>query len=546
MSSHTAQTIVQEWMHEQHCSVRELGRRAGLQPSVISRFLDGGRIETGSALRLFQAMHNHLDTAFSRQFLEATGLGAYVSRLRDQADAPLTPLPPGSQAAPQWEQARRIVSDWLTTNNTSVRGLAAVAGVQPSILSRFLRGATVLEAGSSLGILSAMYKGSETPQSRAFMQATGVAGFLALMRDKDAIASPLSNIGIGQEWLVQGGQLFSARRYLQGVAFFQEHILLMQSQPRLALEAMMQVVLGYTEAGEYNQALAWIRQTAKKYKDVLDAPARQRLYELTGRNHFYRGAYAQAAPWFLRCIKLGQQTGLVADAETSMHFLGRTYFELVKQTVNTSEKLDYLQQAHKYFEMAATIHIRWGPQFVAYDRFRQAQLFKHIGEWRQAQELRQQAKQLFGRNSGGLDILLEEAQLALTDGETKTARRNAIQIFEWWANVRHYARMARALQTLALSEYIEGKLELALEHYIVAWCLYPSDVTTEAMQLQEEIEEVASLLARQQGQKPLARFLVSLEETFVKRESLFLYLEGVPANHLHTIDRKLHYLQTLA
>ncbi len=71
---------------------------------------------------------------------------------------------------PLEEQARQIVRNWLTAYTRSLRNLAQEAGLQPSVLSRFLKGETTLEAGSALKVYNVMQQSMNLLDRKNFIE----------------------------------------------------------------------------------------------------------------------------------------------------------------------------------------------------------------------------------------------------------------------------------------------------------------------------------------------------------------------------------------
>src|SRR5688572_18756095 len=84
------------------------------------------------------------------------------------------------------EQAREILRAWLTAHTRSLRNLAQEAGLQPSIISRFLKGTTTLEASSALKLYTVMQHGMNLPDRQAFIESVGLLP-LASALSRDAI-----------------------------------------------------------------------------------------------------------------------------------------------------------------------------------------------------------------------------------------------------------------------------------------------------------------------------------------------------------------------
>lgn len=87
---------------------------------------------------------------------------------------------------PPEEQARQIIRTWLTTQHRSLRNLAQEAGLQPSVISRFLKGETTLETSSALKLYSVMQQNMKALERRHFIDVTGLLP-LASAFSRDAL-----------------------------------------------------------------------------------------------------------------------------------------------------------------------------------------------------------------------------------------------------------------------------------------------------------------------------------------------------------------------
>ena len=215
----------------------------------------------------------------------------------------------------------------------------------------------------------------------------------------------------------------------------------------------------------------------------MDATTLLELNRLKGWLTYYQGSFYKAIEFFETNINLAQSMGEIFRAESSIHFLGRTYADLSKQLHlnNQSQKQSdqYENYALKWFNRAISLHEKYGSETqTAYDYLRIAQL-KRETDYITASKARIKAFHMFGNQRANLFVTTEEALIKIQDVDYTTAsrkqvKRQLITAVEGWAEVNYAKGMADAIKELGLEEQLNGrKSNQALEYYIAAILIYP-------------------------------------------------------------------------
>jgi hypothetical protein len=95
---------------------------------------------------------------------------------------------------PDWDKARQIIRNWMASRECSLRKLAKLADIQPSVVSRFLNYETTLEMGSILKLYVVLKENMNPLDRRAFLQIMGLLPLaLTLSQDLLVVTDPLDN-----------------------------------------------------------------------------------------------------------------------------------------------------------------------------------------------------------------------------------------------------------------------------------------------------------------------------------------------------------------
>lgn len=450
---------------------------------------------------------------------------------------------------PIQEQARHMLRTWLTVQNRSLRNLAQEAGIQPSIISRFLNGATTIEASSALKLYSVMQHDMKLLDRKAFIEAVGLLP-LALALSRDAIFTIDMNAprhDVGSRLMVTALDLYNHALHEQAIPVFRmvEEVLGAGSSQAAFAACMMAQM--FINLGDYHSTETEVVRIENTYRLAMDLETRAELYRIRTWLDYYQGNYTQAEQWSLKRIKLGEEGGI--ERLKNPHFTGRIYYDLGCLCSGTKETAQLLHQAELCFDYSYQINQRWGDEpNRAFDLFRKAQVLQAQGEGTDAKQLRTQAREMFmdGSVLGSIAVLNidgEEMRLLLEDGNVKLTKRKAEDVLSSWARLKYPKGIGDSLQVLGELAYVENDLERALEIFVTRLCIYPYDNYSSSCLVLEEVYNIQRELVQREGRQFYQEMLHRIEQLAKHRQGYFSYLDQIAVDRSADLDRVLSRLQ---
>jgi hypothetical protein len=226
--------------------------------------------------------------------------------------------------------------------------------------------------------------------------------------------------------------------------------------------------------------------------------------------------------------------------------LGRTYFELGQLTPHKQEAELYFAKAVHCFEHSYQLNRKWGNELDrAYDWFRKAQVLQAQRQWSDAKTLRSQAGHIFRmeRSVAILHVELEEARLALLEGNLRISQEKAEAVLHGWIQFNYTKGVADALKVLGEVASVQGHAEQAFEILATRFCVYPFDSHPSTGQVWEEMNHLQAHLARREGRPSYQHVLRHLQEVATSRQGYFSYLDTLPVDRSGDVAQLLGRLQ---
>lgn len=453
---------------------------------------------------------------------------------------------------PAQEQARQILRTWLIAQNRSLRNLAQEAGIQPSIISRFLNGTTTLEASSALKLYSVMQHGMKLLDRKAFIEAVGLLPLAVALR-RDAIFTVDMNAprhDVGSRLMVTALDLYNHALHEQAIPVFRmvEEVLGVGSSQAAFAACMMAQM--FINLGDYQRAETEVVRIENTYRLAMDLETRAELYRIRTWLDYYQGNYAQAEQWSLKRIKLGEESGI--ERLKNPHFTGRIYYDLGCLCSGTKEAAQLLHQAELCFDYSYQFNLRWGDEpNRAFDLFRKAQVLQAQGQGIDAKRLRTQAREMFmdGSVLGSIAVVNidgEEMRLLLEDGNVKLTKRKAEEVLGNWVRLKYPKGIGDSLQVLGELAYMQSDLESALEIFVARLCVYPYDNYVSSRHVWAEVYNIQAELVRREGRPFYQNVLHRIGQLAQHRQGYFSYLDQIASDRSADLERVLSSLRSLS
>jgi hypothetical protein len=434
-----------------------------------------------------------------------------------------------------------LISTWLAANERNAAWLAHQAGLNPSILSRFLNRKTGLNEVSALKLYRVMRWRMTRADQETFLAASGV---LDLIPGTDELAAPttaswrepaFNTQALGFQLMVKGYNLAAAVAYREALNQFLKAEQAFGPASTNAPRAVCEAIQCLVNLGDITRAEQEILRVAGQYDQVMDVETRVYYSIIRGAMELDRGNLDTAEPWFTECVHIAEATGIAQLADGAFHCLGLINLNRAQAAPPGAQIDGLLNTALGYFnEHLRRLEILGAPDWaIAFQYLRRAQVQQLQAEYPAAIASRRLAHELFRRNadpSGNHHVDIAEADLDLEEGNTRHAVRLAEGCLEDNAQIRYAAGMSRAVRIQAQAALQDGHMAEALEKAIAAVCINPYGTYADRAKLFNLLHE-ADANIRHVGtehsyQQMLARFRARLND----RSGVYAYLNNVIAD----------------
>lgn len=452
---------------------------------------------------------------------------------------------------PPEEQARQIIRTWLTTQHRSLRNLAHEAGLQPSVISRFLNAETLLEVSSALKLYSVMQQSMNPEERRCFIDATGLLP-LASAFSRDALFTvnlKAPAFEVGSCYFATGIATYHRAAFAEAIPLFREAEQILGQSASLAAYAGCMIAQLFLNLGDLHKAQEEAKRVHTLYAAVMDPKTQSELYRIRNWVDYYQGHYSDAERWLREVVRIGEEGGL--PQQTSLHFLGRAYYDVGCHSGTRQEATRLFQQALVYFDHSYKLNRRFGTESnQAFELFRKAQVLYRLGNGQDATRLRVRARQMFqdGSVAGSIAVLnidLEEMRLLLEEGHTARVGPKTEDVLQGWAQWKYPKGIGDSLKILGDLAYVNGDLPQALELFTARLCIYPYDAYPSSRQVWDEVKQLRRELIRQEGRKGYHALLHRLDDLAKHRQGYFSYLNQIVPDRSADVTRVLRSLRSL-
>lgn len=450
------------------------------------------------------------------------------------------------KSQPDWEKARVFVRDWLTSNNVKQISLAKEAGVNRSIISRFLKGKSLLDADSAIKIYSVLQKNMRAINRREFLKALGLLPLALSLGHTQSDIAPLSSVEkinpyeAGTQLLLLGIET-AKHSWEEAIPIFFRAEKTFGPGSSQAARAACETIQQLINLGDCERATSEVNRVQADYRLIMDPETQAEFNRVQGWLDYYKGNFSNAEKSFKECINLAQLSGTEYRIGHIHHFLGRVYSDWGQISSNAQV---LFHQSENHFAIALQNSLKYGNDAnVAFEFFRQSQLFQAEGKYHEAQAYRKKSIQMFGRDMGRLHAEIEETKVLLEDGELRLPRIKAESALQEWAQIKYAKGISESLKVLGLAAYQEGNLSQALELSIATLCIYPFENQLNNAKFWGHVGEISEELALQIGRNRYRVLLSEMDGLIQERRNYFSYLNNVSADRSKQIASVLQRLK---
>ncbi len=446
-----------------------------------------------------------------------------------------------------WPVARTIVRDWLAARHARPAWLAQRAGLNRSVVSRFLSGKP-LDPPSALKVYAIVQNGMEVTRKIELLEALGVIDLAMMVRDSLAVVGPPRPGGVSQSPLETGAQLMTTAYALvkqpesmpDAIRMFAqaEKTFSMVSDSMAAL-AVCEVVQNLVTVGDFSSADRHLLRALTMYGGRIDALAELQLTGMAGVLNFAKRDLLAARAWCTQALEQAQLHGNDLSTAAMSQFLGMVNLRLGLAAPSADEKECLLSEAERNTALSCRIHLshRADDLMLAFDFLRLSQVLQAQGRFDEAQALRRRSRSIFAHEPAGRFIDLDEANLSLEEGNTAIARKKAGRSLQDWGSVRYAQGMARSARVLALAAAQEGRTETALECAVAGLCFNPHATHGSTQKLSDFVVELNDCVAQDLGHTLHCAYVRRLREAVDERRGIFAGLDQIAADRNAAIQQ---------
>lgn len=453
-----------------------------------------------------------------------------------------------SEERAKWDLIREVIWRYLELKESKRYRLAIQAGISDSALYKFLHEdldnrQLKIEPVTGLPLLPFLLPIMSPTEIEVYLDVFDLQSFAQQM-----LKIPLSAVSKNWEWagdtpeergrlLMHIGDYTSRQSWSDSLQFYREAEVQYGPGSSAAAAAGNRIALELINLNDLATARGELLRVERIYKGIMDYASWAQYYRLQGWISYYLGGYQLAIEQLQKNMDFARRAGDNRIAQP--HFIGRAYHAqgLLARSNREAERLFHL--AAKFLNLAHDYHAGWAHPFnQGYDIFRLGQLYLDWGLWHDAEESRRKAGFVFENHPARHHVDIEEAGIALNDGETRQAIRLAEKTLDGWAQIGYARGMASALAIIGLAAYWEGKHRKGLRYLIMAQCLHPFGSPLRDISINAEINQLRLDLAQESSWQQFYSLIRKIQEEAEIRDILpFRYLDSIDLEHLPDIGK---------
>lgn len=446
------------------------------------------------------------------------------------------------------ERARQIVRIWLKDRSLTASQLAVRAGVERSVVARFLNGGNITPT-TAARLVEAVRPGMTAGERIGLAEAFGLSRFSELAASHSEAIPELDTRAIGDPniaVLVRGGQLLAqaeAMTYVDiersvGLFFQAEQVFAhLHNNAVLAARLGVQVLINMGDLDQAERELARVERT---HAAGLDPLSQASLASARGWLTFDRADIAACTYIFQHNLRHATQHGFQHHIIEAHHFLGMCCTAQAQLSVSPSDKWQLLQRAQAHLNIwRADAEGRGDVSAMAFASFRAGQALDAQGRHTDAHHSFAQARNLFKGDFARNHVSIHQADAWLEEGETAKARKAGEAAIAEWSARRYGQGMSRGARVAAQALWQEGKLEQALAWAALAVGFDPHGVYGPGRQPIEALARDIGQHVRQTSRVKARTVYEALHADAYACEGVFKSLSASPVDRRQLIDRVL-------
>ena len=415
----------------------------------------------------------------------------------------------------QWSEARRNLREWLAAHKKSQSELARLAGLNRSVISRFLEKDQPLSTSTATKLYNVLKLDLDPALRQQWMERLNleeVKASLSESHTSDEMPSFIEvypNLERGYYWLNKAwGTLRQDRNVPAALELFAQAERAFGKYSTLAALAGCEIIQQYINLGHLARAEQEVFRVEQAYQHVMDVQIRREFLQLKGMTAYDRQDYTRALQAVDELIVMEKKYGFQT---LHQHIAGLSQLRLAERLDDAApEKQRLLGMAEENIRFLCRHFQQGGSDLdMGFMNLRLAQILREQGRYTDATHYRKMVQRFFLGQIAAGHLAIEEANLALLDGDTTHARTRAMAAQEGWFVQAYAGGLGRIAAVTAQSLWMEGRAEEALEPTVVAASIAPHEACFKGDQFVDLPWQINRLVRREAG---ASRYAVLIEQ----------------------------------
>ncbi len=442
------------------------------------------------------------------------------------------------------EAARKHIKHWLKESRDTPSGLASRAGMNRSVMHRFLHGGR-LDLTSAAKIYEVVHGQLAIEEKRVLLNDLGlyeVAQSIASTLTNNWATvfpnAPSSRLGCGLDLFAQANKALEISPS-KALPLFLESERTLIGHPTLAALVACQHVQILINTGAYHQAQIEALRISSMYGPTMGSDSNARYVSIRAWLAFDLGHLIEAHQWFSQLANLGQTLGYPRLISEALMFQAMIRLEAGQHKRSPESAKREFSIAYRLINQHLDLARAVGDSDVqlGFSHLRQAEIQHALGHHSEAANNRRKVRQLFSHAGAINHIDVVEARLALLKGDVKQARRLSEKALSIALHIDYGLGAGRALHALSLSAKLGGNLASAVEYAIAALCLAPTTRDEFGQGIRAYAAETITEADRQLTAAQIQRQRFALTEKINTRQGQFAALDKMVAGRQFDISQ---------
>jgi tetratricopeptide (TPR) repeat protein len=283
------------------------------------------------------------------------------------------------------------------------------------------------------------------------------------------------NLETGYYWLKKAwGSLRQDRDIPAALELFAQAERAFGKYSTLAALAGCEIIQQYINLGHLARAEQEVFRVEQAYQHVMDVQIRREFLQLKGMTAYDRQDYTRALGAVDELIVMEKTYGFQT---LHQHIAGLSQLRLAERLDDAvPEKQRLLGMAEENIRFLCRHFSKGGSDLdMGFMNLRLAQILREQERYADAAHSRTMVRRFFRGQIAAGHLAIEEANLALLDGDTTRARARALAAQDGWFVQAYAGGLGRIAALTAQSLWMEGRAEEALEPAVVAASIAPHE-----------------------------------------------------------------------